>query len=465
MRRPLWGILIVAGIAVGGGVVWRLARPSAPKAVFLIVVDTLRADRLSCYGYESIETPQIDRLASMGVRFARAHSVASWTTPSMGAILTSRYPTQLGLIEAPAPDGKQFKVREKRAQRAYTIPSDVPTLAETMRGAGYHTAAFVDQPMLNIGNGFVKGVSEWYCPIGEETVGRYDPNAFEPARRWSNMRGAEVFDPALVAEFDNWLKKKAHTTPFVWIHLLTPHRPYRPPPRYMPPEPRTKPARYDGEVQTVDEMVGSILDSIERYVGLGESTIVFASDHGEEFGEHGSEEHGHSLHREVLHVPLIIASPGLPAGHVVDALVPTIDIMPTIIELAEASESAPTSMEGTSLIPTVRGQDTHRTIFSEGMLYGTTERSFVEGGFKLMYDIQIAQPKLFNILSDPDELVDLASERPQLRDAMRSSLWNMHNRFRNEYLDRYRFGTTSPAETAEDPQVLDALRALGYVGD
>lgn len=466
MRRRVWLSLVSIVAIASGGVMWYSLRSRAPKAVFLIVVDTLRSDRLSCYGYDGHETPQMDRLAAMGVKFTRAYSVASWTTPSMGAMLTSFYPTQLGLIERPAPDDKQLEVREKRGQLRYTIPSDMPTLGEAMREAGYHTAAFVDQPMLNIGHGFIKGFTDWYCPIGVDTVGRYNPDAPEPPERWPNMRGAEVFDPLLIAGFDKWLSANAESRPFVWIHLLTPHRPYRPVPKYAPPEPRTLAARYNGEVRTVDDMIGTILESIERYVGLGDSTIVFTSDHGEAFGEHGSEEHGHCLHREVVQVPLIVTSPGLPSGHTVDVFVPTVDIMPTIIELAAADAAAPTTMEGTSLVQTMRGRAArHRSVFSEGMLYGSTERSLIEEGFKLMYDAQEEQPKLHNVLSDPGETVDLAAEQPDRRDAMRSALWNLHNRFRNEYLDRYRFQTAPEAVEDQSQRVLDALRALGYVDD
>ena len=175
MINRVWyaGLLLTLAVLVGF-MVWRapppmvavdgdasdlpdhpVALPSPPpKGVFLIVVDTLRPDRLSCYGYEKHSTPHIDQLATTGVRFTRAQSVASWTLPSMGAMLTSRYPTQLGLVEHPADGRLKFAWRTKRRQLNYRLGPEPATLAERMRAIGYQTAAFVDQPALSLGGLF-----------------------------------------------------------------------------------------------------------------------------------------------------------------------------------------------------------------------------------------------------------------------------------------------------------------------
>jgi arylsulfatase A-like enzyme len=435
-------------------------------------VDTLRADRLSCYGYEGHETPHIDRLADRGVKFTRACSVASWTVPSMGAMLTSLYPTQLNLIERLAPPGKRFEPREKRQQRAYTLPLFPRTLPEILAEAGFRTVGFVDQPALNFGNGFLQGFADWFYPVGPDEIKYHDPRQPLVAQEWPSLKYADRSDMALIREFDGWLAVHAEQRLFVWFQLLTPHRPYKPAPKYMPQrddegdsEP-TATELYEGEVRAVDDMIGEILASIDRYVGLKRSLVVFVSDHGEELGERGMKDHGHTLHREIIHVPLIIASPSLPAGETVDTYVRTIDILPSVLELVDRQLPAPVAMEGSSLVELTRDDArAHRPVFSEAMLYGSTERSLVHGAYKLMYDEQDEQYRLFNALSDPDETIDLGLQEPERRDAMRSTLWELHNGLRNEYLDRFGSQPVSPHSEEELQQALEALRALGYVDD
>lgn len=471
MRRRIWGLLGLASVAFGGGLLWYFARPSPPEAVFLIVVDTLRSDRLSCYGYQGHETPHMDRLAEMGVKFTRAHAVASWTVPSMGAMLTSLHPTQLGLIERPAPAGKRFEPREKRGQRAYTLPLFPRTLAEILNEAGYRTAGFVDQPALNFGGGFLQGFVDWFYPVGPDEIKHHDPKVPLAPQEWPGLKYADRSDLALILEFDKWLSVHADEKVFVWLHLLTPHRPYKPAAKYMPQPGNvegTEPSeaeRYDGEVRAVDEMIGTILDAIEKHVGIKRSLILFTSDHGEELGERGMKDHGHTLHREVIQVPLIIASPALPRGSTVDAFVREIDFLPTLLELVDQKLSVPAEAEGVSLMAAIKRESVSLSVFSEGMLYGSTERSLIQNGYKLMYDEQGEQHRLFDVLTDPDETIDLAADEPERRDAMRSDLWNLHNRMRNEYLDRFGPQLASPKSREETQQALNALRALGYVDD
>ncbi len=471
MRRRVWLSLVFIVVVVGGGITWYSLRSRAPKAVFLIVVDTLRSDRLSCYGYEGHETPNIDRLAEMGVKFTRAYSVASWTVPSMGAMLTSLYPTQLSLIEYPGPPGKRFEPREKRRQRAYTLPGFPETLAEILNESGFRTAGFVDQPALNYGNGFLQGFMDWFYPVGPDEIKQHDPQVPLVAQEWPGLQYADRSDLALIREFEKWLSTNAGSRPFVWIHLLTPHRPYKPAAKYMPQgghEELGEPSdadRYNGEVRAVDDMVGLILDAIDRHIGLGRSLIVFTSDHGEELGERGMKDHGHTLHREIIQIPLLICSPLLPRGRTVDTHVREIDLVPTMLTLLDQEPSIPENSEGTNLIETIMKKGQSLPVFSEGMLYGSTERSLIEGGFKLMYDAQEEQPRLYNVLSDPGETVDLAAEQPERRDTMRSALWHLHNRLRNEYVDRFGSQSTTPQSEEDQQRALDALRALGYVGD
>jgi len=432
---------------------------NAPQAVFLIVVDTLRPDRLSCYGSTN-PTPNIDRFAQSGVMFSRTHSAASWTVPSMGAIMSSLYPTQLGLVEEPAPVTERFPPRERRRQLAYTPPQDVQMLAETLTSEGFHSAAFVNQPFINVLDGFLQGFAEWCYTINETETVWHDTS--QPIPQTIYPPGTELgeADSVLVDEFSRWLKVNGDKRPFVWLHLLKPHWPYRPQRRFManyPGDWRRSPdyERYDAEIRASDELIGRVLSAIDASTGLDKSLVIFTSDHGEAFGEHDGVEHGHSLHREVVDVPLIIASPGVPKQTVVEPYVRTIDIYPTLLELLGVSQ--PAGLQGKSLMPIIAGERDERVVYAEGMLYGGTERSLVVDEYKLIFEIDGRERRrLYNVFVDPFEERDI-SQRVHLRTAdMRIALESFHTKLAED--------SDSPATAADDERVLESLKALGYIG-
>jgi len=473
MRWCGWTPLVVVGVGIAA--TFFLRPVPAPDAVFLIVVDTLRPDRLSCYGCATHTTRHIDRLASMGVKFTRAQSVASWTRPSVGAILTSLYPTQLGLTEVPAGPGRTFQWRERRKQQSYAIPPHAKTLGEMLSNGGFRTAAFVDQPGLNSNKGYQRGFDEWYYPTGLDIIERHDSDHTFSPQVWPSTKYAYQSDLALVREFDSWLSEHGKEKVFVWLHLLTPHRPYSPPAEYAPtpsPTDGSKPTpsqRYDGEVRAVDDMIGLTMDAIERHVGLNRSLIVFTSDHGEEFGEHGMSEHGHSLHREVIRVPLLIAAPSIPRGRTIDDYVRLIDILPTTLGITGMASAAPSTLQGTDLLPIITGEEAHLPVFSEAMLYGSTERSLIEHGFKLMYDEQGEQYRLFDVVADSQEAIDVADKHEPRFRSMQENLRTLHDRLQDDH-QRWRRAASEriisrEKEELEQLRALEALRALGYVGD
>lgn len=439
----------------------------SPDAVFLIVVDTLRPDRLSCYGRKVYTTPYTDSLATEGVVFERAQSVASWTIPSMGAMMTSLYPTQLGLVETPADSGRTFAWRERRDQISLTLAPEDVTLAEMMQKAGYVTAAFVDQPGLNAAPGFAQGFDEYYYPTDIHTIARMDTTTPLEYRKWPPfLQNARDIDKALVSRFDNWLGQHRHEKMFVWVHLLTPHSPYLPPPwarrRTSATKehwaPITESDDYDGEVIVADELIGHLVDSIDARVGAKRSVVVVTSDHGEEFEEHGMKEHGHSLHSEVVHVPLIVRAPGAPAGVRVKPFVRTIDILPTILELSGASSQLPAGARGESLVGLFDGGGAHRMVYSEGMLYGSTERALTVNGQKLMWDEQGNIYTLFDVLYDPGETVNRIAVTPEIADSLEQALTAMHRELAADFSRRA--GTGTPREDAE--RVRKAMESLGY---
>ncbi|HMB71849.1 MAG TPA: sulfatase, partial [bacterium] len=304
MRNPI-AVMVAVALLSAGCAAPGDAPPDAdpPQAVILIVVDTLRPDHLSCYGYDRHRTANVDRLAAAGVLFGNAQAAASWTIPSMGSMLTSRYPTQLGMIETPGEPDHRFAWRDVRTMHSYAIPDEALTLAEVFRDAGWTTAAFVNQPGLNAKEGFQQGFDDWFYPVTAGEIGRYDPATPLEEKRWSPfLTNAALLDAGLAQEFDKWMAAHEGRPVFAWLHFLTPHTPYIPVPQYLPegvtPQSATHQDAYDAEIRFLDDVIGHVLNVIEARVGLDSSLVVFTSDHGEAFGEHGMVGHGHSLHGE-----------------------------------------------------------------------------------------------------------------------------------------------------------------------
>ncbi len=465
MLHRILGTVAALGALVGAGV-WLLTEraPGAP-ATFLIVVDTLRADRLSCYGAKPGLTPNIDALAARGVRFSNASASASWTVPSMGAMLTSVYPTQLGLIEQPSTDVASYEWRTKRDQLGFTPPAEVDTLAEILQDAGLRTAAFVNQPGLNSFDGFLQGFVDWFAPIDLKRVGRHDPNIAFPEQEWPQyLMYAHRIDRLLILAFDRWLEASAEEGIFVWLHLLTPHDPYLeyPRPQEGPPPPENLSDQYDNEIRIADGMIGDIMRSIEKHIGFDRAKIIFTSDHGEGFGEHGMTEHGHTLHREVTHVPLIVVSSDLPAGRVVETRVSSVDILPTFLELVEIDLPQPHRVEGSSLLSAIESDSSDRQIYSEGMLYGSTERSLIEDGYKLMFDQQGERYTLYDLSKDPGETHDLSASQVDRAARMKAALDDLYNRLQADYLERLAEGGREVLSEEDRKAMEDSLRVLGY---
>lgn len=431
-------------------------------AVVLIVVDTLRADRLSCYGYTGHETPHMDALAARGALFADAQANASWTIPSMGSLLTSLYPGQLGLVE------KQEELRGAR-QRRRTHVTNIPvyetTLAEILQEAGFATAAFVDQPGLNTGRGYMQGFDRWAFP---RTPGRIDvvgPDDALRHRSWSEfLVKAQLSDRALIADLDAWLAEREPGPVFVWLHLLTPHRPHiTDENQTLDPPDALKSAYYDAEVRQVDEMIGEVTEIVERHLGWERTLVVFTSDHGEAFGEHGTWEHGQSLHREVVHVPLLLAAPGVPGGREIPTRVRLLDVMPTILAATGVEHDADV-LQGTSLMPLLADGGEDRPVFMEGMLYGETERGLIRIDRKLMYDAEADAYLLFDPTADPGETNDLSATESRRALAMLDELETTHRLMDEDR--RYRLSVAAPGDTVvtaeERERVREALKSLGY---
>jgi arylsulfatase A-like enzyme len=462
-------VLIITGILISAAVIsFTFLRSSRIDAVFLIVVDTLRADRLSCYGYKEHKTPNIDRLASLGVKSENAQAVSSWTRPSMGAILTSSYPIQLGLVEKPEPTTRRFKCDEKRDQIYSGIPAYKRTWAEILASHSFHTCGFINQPSLNCLNGFERGFMEYYYPFGPDAeVRKLEKEKLYKKQVWGTTRDGVKNDRALVKAFEKWLSKNSQKKLFVWLHLLAPHRPYNPPGEFRRPPGKefhkNRSNLYDGEVLASDQMIGTILDAIIKHVDLERSIIVFVSDHGENLWDHGcmTRGHGQSLHREIIHVPLIIVSPKFPKNVSVKKSVRTIDILPTVLEELDLQSEAP-GFEGISLLPFVQKKQTGLTVYSEGMLYGNTQRSLIDKGLKIIFDEQRKKYSLYDIKNDPNEKLDISKKRVKKTKRMIKKLSKYYIKLYKEYQHHVKKESFKVDETRRQLN-RKALRTLGYI--
>lgn len=391
--------------------------------VFLISVDCLRPDHLSCYGYWRPTTPTIDKLAGDGVRFARVISVAPWTSPSLISLLTSLYPPVHGV------DG-----------RTRSLPEGAPTPIKILKNLGY----------LVPGISYIHTV--WnYQNLGFDVV--KEPTRFEE-------KNEEV-------RINEWLDKNYRKKFFFWHHFYTPHIPYNPLPEYeklflqdekeLPREirkklrfVRTQPAiregelsfteeelfyiisLYDAEIRQLDDQIASVVNKLEELGILYKTILVITADHGEEFLEHGNIGHASttlaaSLYDECLRIPLIMWNPRLlPRSEIISQQIQNIDIMPTIFELLGIDLNIP--VDGSSLIPLIQ-QKTDKPpreyAFSDttpGGFQSTEEQekrrinSIRTEDWKLIYNYSSEKENylLFNLREDPKEEKNIIEDYPQI---------------------------------------------------
>jgi arylsulfatase A-like enzyme len=325
------------------------SEPPKPTDVVMIVVDTLRADRLGRYGYPKGLTPVMDRFADRGVRFAHAYAATSWTNPSVASLFTSRFPSQHHISD--------FDSRLSDAEL---------TLAERLSAAGFATAGFTANWRLTTELGYAQGFKTWRGFFNS-------PGSEHKAR-------GDVLRDAALAWLDGPDAKGAGR--LLYLQYMEPHIPLEPPPPLRARFAATvnddeagklnawarmlSPARgpltaeetaelfslYDAEVAAMDEQLGRLFDALEQRKIFERALVIVTADHGEEFLEHGMFGHGYNLFNTTVHVPLIIAGPGIPAGGVVNENVSLVDLAPTVLELTGLKPEP--RFEGRSLVPLLR---------------------------------------------------------------------------------------------------------------
>jgi arylsulfatase A-like enzyme/Flp pilus assembly protein TadD len=399
------------------------AAPKPQPDVFLITIDTLRADHVHCYGYDRVQTPTLDALAKDGIRFAEGFTPNPVTNTSHASILTGLLPGSHGVTDFAVP-----------------LSASHLTIAELLHAQGYHTAAFIGAVILD---------SKTLAPGFDRGFDFYDnfPGRAETRSRWGRLerRGREVVQHA-----EDWLDKNPSSPHFLWVHLYDPHDPYEPP---EPFSEMYKDHLYDGEIAYADSALGNFVAYLKKTARYDGSIIVVVGDHGEGLGEHHEDTHGIFLYDSTTHVPLIIKLPaGRDAGMIIGAQVRTIDIVPTLLELTTVA--SPPKMDGTSLTAYFGGTDhTDRPAYGETdypLRFGWAPlRSVRTDGFKF---IEAPRPELYDIRLDAAELQNTYNREDARVKKSRAMLAEV----------RAREGTEQDTRTAGVQPDSKQLKALGF---
>jgi choline-sulfatase len=382
--------IISVGILLFGTAAWgQNSAPHKPRPdVFLITIDTLRADHVGCYGYKDVETPALDALANDGVRFTEAFTHSPITNTSHITILTGLLPSVHGVTDFGVPLSPQHV-----------------TAAELLKKQGYQTAAFIGAVILD-SNTLSPGLDR-----GFDFYDNFPKSDSKSKEHWDRIerRGMEVVEHA-----ESWFDKHRTGPHFVWVHLYDPHDPYEPPPPFSE---KYKDHLYDGEIAYADSALAHWIAFLKRAGVYDNSIVIVTGDHGEGLGEHGEETHGLFLYDSTLHVPLILktslkATATARHGTVIDAQVRTIDILPTI--LSATGIAAPAELNGESLLPLIDKEKTNIQGQVNRELFGETDYPLRWGWAPLRALrtentkwIEAPRLELYDLQADPQELKNL----------------------------------------------------------
>lgn len=496
LRPRRVALLLLVGAAAFITARWRVEESAGPPrtapgpSVLFILVDTLRADALGCYGYNRDTSPRIDAFARESVLFEEAIAQSSWTIPTVASIFTGVYPEVHRVINYEGVLSEKFL-----------------TLAEVFQAAGYRTGARISNILVNESHGYLQGFDDAYIVMDlyqrlflEELLAQA-----RITRHYYSATANEITDAGLA-----WLKRHGNERFFLYLHYYDPHYPYYPPPdyafRYVEPEMakrypyrafvgntlwniisehkvggRASPeaiayakAVYDAEINFVDDQIARVLDYLED-AGLADDTIVvLTSDHGEQFYEHGQRLHSKTLYNEEIQVPLIIKAPGISPRRVAKR-VEGLDLYRTLIALADLpgrpgvagmAAEIETQAMGASLVPLMNGEslpdDQSGAVYSSLDMDSVIKEAYFEGEWKLIQNIvrgdDLERPpvELYRLVEDPGERNDLASRETGQRDRLSV----------REAKGRTAIARRAISEVERKPlseSEIEKLKALGYI--
>ncbi len=410
-------------------------RNSAPN-VILISVDTLRADHLSLYGYDKIETPNIDALASDGVYFLKAYSHAPLTLPSHISILTGTYPNFHGV----------------RDNGVFTAPEELNTMAEILKAAGYDTAAFVSALVMDSSFGIDQGFDIYDDNLDEEPKKKAILNY--------EFRNAE----SIIGRAVEWIEGRTGSSSppfFAFVHLFDPHFVYEPPePFYSIYSDNL----YDGEIAYTDSQIGVLIAKLKELSLYDNTLIIFTSDHGESLGEHGENTHAIFLYNSTIWVPLVMKLPGGKyARKSVKNMVRHIDILPTMLDILDLGEGVGEKMksdiQGVSLLGAMRGDDEDLRLLS----YAESHYPMSHYGWARPESIRSDEYEYINL--PKREFYDLKNDPMEL-----NNIYEIQNELALKYARKLedikrvsRKGGVASVRRDKDGEILLKLVSLGYI--
>ncbi len=414
----LVGVIILAVFRSGDN---RLT--AAPNNIILISIDTIRADHMSCYGYEHKTTPNIDAFAENAILFQHCFANIPLTLPSHATMLT-------GLI--PPTHGVQDNL-------TMVLSDSVVTLPEMLNENGYATYGIISAQVLNHRYGLDQGF-DVYDDLFESEIGK---SQIIP-QRLAN----ETVDHAM-----KWLDENQDEKKFMFLHFYDPHDDYKPPAPYN----RQFQRPYDGEIAFADHCIGQFLDKLKSLGKYDDSLIIIVGDHAELLGEHGEFTHSYFIYHNVLRVPLIIKPPGHTASIKINDNTTIPDITPTI--LAQCGIEIPDNIQGIDLSAYYNGadgQNADRVLFNECLTATKYNANSLLGVIQGQWHyIQTTRPELYDWVKDPGELNNLYAEQPQRSRILQQYL--------NEILEEA-VSIDDKSETSLNFDELQALKGLGYVG-
>lgn len=426
-------------------------RPSQPN-ILIYLVDTLRADRIGAYGFPGRVSPNIDRFAAQNVKFDLVFSQSSWTKTAVASIFTGLLPLSHQVLG-----------------RDDALPETLPTLPAELRSNGYETVGFSTNPNIVEQFGFDRGFDSFFFLPGQP----------------------HEFSDAVTRSFSKWLRARSRSAPFfAYLHTMDPHGPYTPKPEYrkrFAPKTRSSlelprpwlitdalsadplltleeikedlESLYIGEIAQNDSEFGAVLDLLQGEGLLDETLVIFTSDHGEEFFDHGQWAHGKTLYREVLHVPLIVKFAGARTGsRNVTTTVQHVDLLPSILGYIGAE------------VPDVHGIDVfrltdiqlemeERSYFSYLMLDNRNFDSLMFGGRHLIRkdpESNGRELETYDLRLDFSEETSLASNDDPWTGYLRMLLLKSRQAQKENMVQRHRAGPLNR-------ELEEQLRALGYL--
>lgn len=467
--------------------------------IIILLMDSVRAANLSCYGYERTTTPQIDAIAAEGTLYEQAASVGCWTLPVHTSLFTGLYPLNHNVTASKA-----------------ALPSNFSTLAQQLKTQGYQTASFSNNAYVSNITGLTQGFDKvddlWQAnntrgvqrtklskliktlegkgklatPLVKLLRGLQNQRAMMKRQRNTRDDGAQRTN----TKIQEWLQHERNSAQpfFIFVNYMECHEPYRPPypynekflPKRFSPKRATQVgsnkeimqrlaagkgqddiailrALYDGELHYLDQQIGNLVQQLQTAGLLDDTMLVITSDHGDCLGEHNQIGHRMTLHEPLVHVPLIIRHPTyFHRGERVKQQVSLIDLYPTCLALAGAPLPAADSYDFHSLLGEA---DANRTcVFAENTAPNSMNRLVSRmvrtSRYKYIWNSNQAH-ELYDLVNDPAESVNLYYDEPAIAQKLNHELEQWQNRFSNDHVE-----TT---QAHYEDVVLERLRDLGYV--